>query len=125
MHAMILVTIWLPAALWLGTGASANDLPPGTICRQEIRAIDDQADVDMRDVNRLIALLEDELGDRAIASGGQQDRLRARLDAAKLRRVAILDKQHDDLNTIRARCDRMRNDAERGVDRSGTAGSMR
>ncbi len=42
----------------------------------------------MRDVNQLIALLEEEAGDHAIASGGQdlQDRLRARLSAR--RRVA-------------------------------------
>ena len=95
----------------LMTGAPiANSEPSQSVsCRQEIRAIDDQADIDMRDIDQLIDRLEDEVGDRAIASSGQdvQDRLRARLDAAKLRRSGILDKQHDDLNVVRARCDRL------------------
>jgi hypothetical protein len=117
--------IRLLAPLLLGNAIASTELPPGAKCRQEIRAVDDQADGDVRDVNRLIALLEDEVGDSAIASGGQQDRLRARLDAAKLRRSSILDKQHADLNAIRARCDRLRDDARHAADPTDAAGSAR
>ncbi|MET0230451.1 MAG: hypothetical protein ABW186_05910 [Rhodanobacteraceae bacterium] len=113
MHATILAMSTLLAALLdPGIAVHDGDHPPGTRCRQEFRAVDDQADVDMRDVNQLITLLEDEAGDDAIASGGQdsKDHLRARLAAAKTRRSDILDKQHDDLNVIRARCDRLRHE---------------
>ena len=113
MHASILaLSTLLAASLDLGAAVAPGDLPPGTQCREDIRAVDDQADIDMRDINKLIALLEDELGDRATASG-EQDGLRARLVAAKTRRTDILDKQHDDLNVIRARCDRLLEDGRR------------
>jgi hypothetical protein len=110
MHPSILaVSLLLAASPDVRAAVVHAELPPGARCRQDIRAIDDQADVDMRDANKLIALLEDELDDRAIASSGQgmQDRLRARLAAAKTRRTDIFDKQHDDLNVVRARCDRL------------------
>ena len=110
MYATSLAMITLFVAPLLAGAPVANSEPSQTArCRQEIRAIDDQADVDMRDIDQLIDRLEDEVGDHAIASSGQdvQDGLRARLDAAKLRRSGILDKQHDDLNVVRARCDRV------------------
>jgi hypothetical protein len=104
---------WLGALLLSGNAIASSELPHGAKCRQEIRAVDDQADVDIQAIGRLITLLEEEVDDRAIASGGQLDRLRERLDAAKLQRTGLLDKQHDDLNMIRARCDRLREDAKR------------
>ena len=98
------------APLLFGAALASTELSPGATCREQIRSIDDQADTDVRDVNRLIALLENEVGDSAIASGGPDvlDRLHVKLDAAKTRRSEIIDKQHDDLNAIRARCDRSR-----------------
>ena len=66
----------------------------------------------------MIATLEGEIGKRAKSSGEEDvrahDQLRVRLEAAKLRRSSILDKQHDDLNAVRARCDRLR-DGQQGV----------
>jgi hypothetical protein len=124
MYAIVIALITLLATQLLVSTAVANGDPPSSAkCRQEIRAIDDQTDIDVRDINRLIALLEDEVNDRAIASGGQdlQDRLRARLGAAKLHRSSILDKQHNDLNAIRARCDRLRDEAKRATDASETS----
>ena len=111
------MSVWLLAPFLLGTAPGITPLPPGAKCRQEIRSVDDRADADVRDVNRLIALLEDEVGDTAIGSGGQdlQNGLRAKLDAAKKRRSEILDKQHEDLNAIRARCDRLQDERQRGV----------
>jgi hypothetical protein len=116
MYASIRVMSALLAAPFLfGTAMADTELPPGAKCRQEFRSVDDQADTDVRDVDRLIDLLEGEMGDSAIASGGQefQDHLRARLETAKARRSDILDKQHDDLNVIRARCDRLRDEQQR------------
>lgn len=113
MHAILLaMSTLLAAPLDPGIAAPQSELAPGTRCREEFRAVDDQADVDMRDINQLIALLEDEAGDHASASGGQetQDHLRAKLSAARTRRSDILDKQHVDLNAIRARCDRLRHE---------------
>jgi hypothetical protein len=110
MLATELAMITLFVAPLLAGAPIANSEPSKSMrCRQEIRAIDDQADIDMRDIDQLIDRLQDEVGDRAIASSGQdvQDGLRARLDAAKLRRSGIFDKQHDDLNVVRARCDRL------------------
>jgi len=101
---------------FLSTAAVADTaVPAGARCRQEIRSVDDQADADIRDVNQLIVLLENELGDRAIASGAQnlRDHVDARLTAAKSRRSDLIDKQHDDLNVIRARCDRLRDEKQR------------
>jgi hypothetical protein len=116
MHAILLaLSTLLAAPLDPVTAGQDSDSPPGTKCRQEFRAVDDQTDVDMRDVNQLIALLEDEVADPATASGAEdtQDHLRARISAARTRRSDILDKQHDDLNEIRARCDRMRHEQRR------------
>jgi hypothetical protein len=117
MHITVIAMITLLAAPLCAATALGNP-PSSATCRQEIRSIDDQTDSDVRDINRLIALLEDEAGDRAIASGGQdaQDRLRTRLEAAKLHRSSILDKQHDDLNAVRARCDRLRDEQRRAAE---------
>lgn len=110
-----------------GTAVANSDHASGKRCWQDIRAIDDQADTDVRDVDKLITLLEDEVGDRAIASGdpGLQERLHAKIAAAKTRRADILDKQHDDLNEIRARCDRLRDEQERAADPDGLSKSRR
>jgi hypothetical protein len=109
-HATVRAACWLAALALSGNAIAGSDLPQGAKCRQEIRAVDDQADVDIQAIDRLIILLEGEVGDRAMPSGGPLDRLRERLDAAKLQRTSLLDKQHDDLNVIRARCDRLRDD---------------
>ncbi len=108
MHATVLVASLLLAAPFQAISARTNTDPVSdTKCRQDIRAVNDQADVDIRDNDRLIALLENEIGDRAIASGEQsmQDRLRARLADARTHRSDILDKQRDDLSALRDRCD--------------------
>ena len=120
MHARTcLIGALVAAAFQLGTAAADTELPLGAKCRQEIRSVDDQADADVRKVNELIVVLDGEIADSAIASSGQdlQNSLRARLEAAKTRRSDILDKQHSDLNVIRARCDRLRDEQQR----SGTA----
>ena len=116
MYASVGVTCALFAAMsLLGTAVAHVEPPVGAKCRQEIRWVDDQTDKDVRDVDQLIALLKGEIGDDAVASGGQdlQNYLQARLEAAKLRRSGILDKQHSDLNAIRARCDRLKDEQQR------------
>jgi hypothetical protein len=82
----------------------------GDVCRREFRALDDQADIDMRDVNDLIARLEAEMIDPSLQPLGNDFRegLRVKLDSAKVRRGNVLDKHHTDLNAVRARCDRVR-----------------
>jgi len=100
-------------AVLSGVAVADTELPPGARCRQDIRLVDDQADTQIQELNRLIVLLENEVGDRAIAAGGLQDHLQQRLAAAKTRRSDLLDKQHDDLNVIRARCDRLRDEKQR------------
>jgi hypothetical protein len=65
--------------------ANANvDAAPGPRCWQAIHSIDEQADIDVREIQRMIALLEEELGDQATASGGtaSQDQLRTRIETA-------------------------------------------
>jgi hypothetical protein len=128
MHATLLAMSTLFAAsIDPGIAAQDSDRPPGTNCREEFRAVDDQADVDMREINQLIALLADEAGDRAIVSGGAdaRDHLRDRLAAARTRRSDILDKQHLDLNAIRDRCGRLPHEPlrEGEPDHAGWSGS--
>lgn len=90
--------------------AEGHDLAAGALCRRDFRAVDDQADVDVRNLDRRIALLESEIADPALSGSAQafKDALRDKLDAAKVDRSRVLDKQHDDLNAIRDRCDRTR-----------------
>jgi len=104
-------TLALFAALLLSSVATAgSEAPSGASCREEFAAVDDQADKDMQDINRLVSLLEAEIADPALSPSGPafSDGLRVKLDAAKLRRSEIFDKQHHDLNAIRDRCDRLR-----------------
>ena len=112
-----LASALLVLPLMVGNAAGGSELPVGTLCRQQFLAVDDQADADLRNLNRLIALLESEIADPALSPGapGFKDGLRDKLEAAKLRRSEVFDKQHDDLNSIRARCDRLR-DAKRRPD---------
>lgn len=107
------VSVLLVASFLLGSAIAKTELPL-VKCGQDFRSIDDQADRDVRDVDQLIGLLMSELGDTAIASGDPslQNRVRGRLEAAKMRRADILDKQHNDLNAIRARCDELRDAAQ-------------
>jgi hypothetical protein len=117
MHAAAVALLALLAHPLLSVAATAaGDPAPKAGCWQEIRSVDDRADVDVREINRLIILLEDEIRSRSIASAGQESELRAKLEAAKLRRSGILDKQHDDLNAIRAWCDRSRDERQRAAD---------
>lgn len=113
------ISTFFVGAFLLSTAAANTDLPLGAKCRQEIRAVDDQTDTDVRRVNELIVVLEGEIADSAIASSGPdlQNSIRARLEAAKTRRSDIIEKQHTDLNAIRARCDRLRDEQQR----AGTA----
>jgi hypothetical protein len=94
------------ALTMLGTATARSELSVAAQCRQDFRDVDDQADLDMQEANRLIALLESEMADPALASSGQdfKDGLRDKIEAAKARRSRIFEKQHDDLNVIRARC---------------------
>ena len=98
----------LLTALLLGSSVANAEQQSRASCSEAFRSVDDQADMDIRDADRLIALLEDEARDPAISSGDDalQNRLRERLKEAVRQRESILDKQHDDLNAIRARCDR-------------------
>lgn len=82
----------------------------GEVCRRDIRNLDDQAERDMREVNRLIALLDSEIVDPSLLPLGRafQESLRVKLESAKLHRNEVLDKHHADLNAVRARCDRVR-----------------
>ena len=102
--------VLLAIAFLLGNTIAYAGFPLGMTCSQEFRSVDDQADIDIREVDQLIGLLESELGDTAIASGdaGLKNHLHARLEAARTRRADLLKKQHNDLNAIRARCDRLR-----------------
>ena len=94
----------------LTQSASASDESTSTRCRQEFSAIDDQADLEIRDLNRLIMLLESEVEDPGLAASSEGFRmdLRNKLEATKQRRAEVFDKQHDDLNAIRAKCSRSR-----------------
>jgi len=99
-------------ALLLSSAATAAGSEPSFSerCRQEFAAVDDQADKDMRDINRLVDLLESEIADPALSSSGRDfsDGLHAKLEAAKLRRAQVFEKQHADLNAIRERCYRLK-----------------
>ena len=110
-----LSSILVASSLMLGTATASSDLPAGALCRRDFRAVDDQADVDVRDLNRRIELLESEITDPGLSGSEQsfKDGLRDKLEAAKVHRSEVLDKQHDDLNSIRARCDRMRDGKQR------------
>jgi hypothetical protein len=76
----------LTSSLMLGTAAECHDLPTGALCRRDFRAVDDQADVDVRNIDRRIALLESEIADPALSGSAQafKDALRDKLDAARL-----------------------------------------
>ena len=103
------------ASLLLGGTAIAGpeQLPVGARCRMEFAQADDAADKDMREVNRLIALLENEIADPGVVLN--KDSLREKLVAAKLRRTQVLAKQHDDFNAIRDRCNKLRQEERNTV----------
>jgi|KBSMisStandDraft_5_1062788.scaffolds.fasta_scaffold557973_2 hypothetical protein len=104
-------TMMILTALFLSSAATARPEPSfSERCRQEFAAVDDQADKDLQDLNRLVELLESEIADPALSSSGRDftDGLHAKLEAAKLRRTEVFDKQHADLNAIRDRCYRAR-----------------
>jgi hypothetical protein len=94
------------ALLLSSTAMAAPERSFNERCRLEFAAVDDQADKDLRDINRLIELLESEIADPALSSSGRDfsANLQAKLEAAKLRRTEVFDKQHTDLNAIRERC---------------------
>ena len=96
----------LGAFLLCSTATAGSERSFSERCRLEFAAVDDQADKDLRDINRLIELLESEIADPALSSSGRDFSagLQAKLEAAKLRRTEVFDKQHTDLNAIRERC---------------------
>ena len=109
-----LTNLLFASLLLSGTAAAGSELSSAS-CRLDFAAVDNQADKDIADINRLIALLESEIEDPALASSGQDFTagLRAKITAAKLHRSQVFDKQHDDLNVIRDRCDRVWGDTQR------------
>lgn len=98
-------TLLAGSLLLCSTGTAGSERSFNERCRLEFAAVDDQADKDLRDINRLIELLESEIADPALTSSGDFSAgLQAKLEAAKLRRTEVFDKQHTDLNAIRERC---------------------
>jgi len=111
-------------ALFLGLMAPAvtfADIPASSSssnCAHRVRAIDDQADLDVRDANQQIARLRRLIASTAESGGdaARDTQIRTELAAAEARRADTLRDQHSDLNDVRRQCDVLR-DAERQADR--------
>ena len=111
--ATILLAAFLPAAATCATIAHAteDDALSGATCSLLFRAIDDQADRDVRGANQRIWQIRRQIEIAAIGTP-HTIALGAELVAAQAERTDILEKQHLALNTARRRCDILR-DAER------------
>lgn len=97
----------------MATAASNADSSSTDSCAERIRAIDDQADLDVREVNQEIARLRAEMATPAdtAKSARREAEVRTELAAAQERREATLRDQHSVLNDVRAQCEMLRSAA--------------
>ena len=100
----------------IASAAFAADFPVAadSACVREFRANETRSHADMRDLDRLIVLLREEIDDPAVASGNLvfRDDLRARLLLAEGRRTSLVDSRHADRSNAQRDCGPFR-DAER------------
>ena len=94
----------------VATAASKTDFSSTDSCAERIRVIDDQADLDVREVNQEIARLRAEMASPADSakSPSREAKMRTELAAAHERREATLRDQHSSLNDVRAQCEMSR-----------------
>jgi hypothetical protein len=114
--------ILLAASVSSAAVAGQDDFPNGDSCAQRIRAVDDQADQDVRVANEDIARLRLELVASSTANTGDPV-LEAKLAAARSSKKETLQDQHSVLNGIRAQCDLLRA-AERQAARSASDSTL-
>jgi len=97
----------------MATAASLTDFSSTESCAERIRVIDDQADLDVREVNQEIARLRAEMATPAdtAKSPSREAEMRTELAAAQERKEATLRDQHSVLNDVRAQCEMLRSAA--------------
>ena len=99
--------MFLPVSFALAGAATQPDFANGDSCAQRIRLIDDQADQDVREVNREIARLRLELvaPPTSTTNASSKAMIQTELAAAQVRKKDTLRDHHSDLNDVRAQCD--------------------
>lgn len=101
----------------VATAASKTDFSSADSCAERIRVIDDQADLDVREVNQEIARLRAEMATPSdtAKSPNREAEMRIELAAAQERREVTLRDQHSVLNDVRAHCEMLRSAARQAA----------